>query len=75
MVHMEQEQRKLLEFKVVQINEELAEAGNGIPPISVSVGVVHGKNAENADELLKKADQMLYETKKRGKKGVTFYEG
>lgn len=75
MVHMEQEQRKLLEFKVVQINEELAEAENGIPPISVSVGVVHGKNAENADELLKKADQMLYETKKRGKKGVTFYEG
>ena len=74
MVHMDQEQKQLIGSKIREINEELNNTSDGIPTISLSVGVAHGNETDDADSLLHKADQALYETKRRGKKGFTYYE-
>ena len=74
MVHSSAMQQKLIGIKMEQINRELADTEDGLPPFSVSVGIVHGSQAENAESLLKKGDQALYESKKRGKHTHTFYE-
>lgn len=41
--------------------------------ITLSVGVVINSNLENIDELIKKADKALYESKKGGRNKVTRY--
>lgn len=73
MVHMEKEQNRLVSAKIKQINEELADTSDGLPKISVSAGVVHGSESSEPEELLRYADNALYETKRNGKNGVSFY--
>ena len=64
----------LIEEKVGQINQALQDTGDGLPPITISVGVADGGSAENAKQLYEHADQALYETKRHGRSGVSFYE-
>ena len=66
--------RELIENKVTQINEALADTADGLPKISVSVGVAFGEDAEDPKQLYEHADLALYETKRRGRCGVSFYE-
>lgn len=74
MVHMDQNNRKQVGDKVRQINEELANTEDGLPRISLSAGIVYGKDAGNPDELLKKADMALYNSKHQGKNNYSFYD-
>ena len=74
MVHSNEMQQKLIDMKMEQINRELADTEDGAPLFSVSAGIVHGSQAKDAETLLKKCDQALYASKKRGKHTHTFYE-
>ena len=74
MVHSNLSQRELIESKVKHINAQLANTEDGLPNMSVSVGVAHGVLVNDALELFRAADAALYETKRLGKHGVTFYE-
>ena len=74
MAHTGERQKQQIIDRVNRINVELGKTAGGLPPVSVSVGIAHGRHAENADELFEHADQALYQTKHRGKKGFTFYE-
>ena len=67
MVHSDEMQRHLVERKMVNINQELQKAEDGIPPFSASVG------AADAEALLKKGDEAMYQSKKQGKHTFTFY--
>ena len=67
-------QKHLIIDRVNRINAELGKTEGDLPPVSISVGIAHGRHAENAEELFEHADQALYQTKHRGKKGFTFYE-
>ena len=73
MVHSDEMQRHLVERKMVNINQELQKAEDGIPPFSASVGIVHGTQAADAEALLKKGDDAMYQSKKQGKHTFTFY--
>ena len=73
MVHSNETQNKLIERKIEQINEELENTEDGLPPFSVSVGIAHGSQAADAEALFKKGDEALYASKKRGKHTHTFY--
>ena len=73
MVHSDEMQRHLVERKMVNINQELQKAEDGIPPFSASVGIVHGTQAADAEALLKKGDEAMYQSKKQGKHTFTFY--
>ncbi len=75
MVHSAGMQRKLIESKMEQINEELDNTADGLPPISVSVGIVNGKDVTDTENIFEKTDMAMYESKKRGKHTYTFYGG
>ena len=55
------------------LSEALGDFSDGIPPISISVGVALGSEAADGAELFEHADQALYVTKRSGKGGITFF--
>ena len=75
MVHARRENMPLIESKVRQINAELANAADGLPQVSISVGASHGQNAGDTRELFTQADQALYETKRNGGRNLSVYSG
>lgn len=74
MVHSDETQRKLIKMKLEQIDQELSYAEDGLPPVSVSVGIVHGSQANDTAALLSKGDEAMYKSKKQGKHTFTFYD-
>jgi diguanylate cyclase (GGDEF)-like protein len=73
MLHSDGVHRRLIESKLELINAELEKTEDGLPPISISVGVFNGKDAKDASDLFEKADVAMYESKKNGKGTYTFH--
>ena len=73
MVHSSGMHRRLIESKIGQINNELKNTDDGLPPISISVGIVSGKDAGDPVSLFEKTDEAMYKSKKQGKHTYTFY--
>ncbi len=73
MVHSGGIQRKLIESKMEQINKEMANTSDGLPAVSLSIGIVQGKEAKDSSSLFEKSDAAMYESKKKGKHTYTFY--
>ncbi|MBP5608661.1 MAG: GGDEF domain-containing protein, partial [Lachnospiraceae bacterium] len=73
MVHSGNINRDLIESKIKQIHDELENTDDGIPSISVSIGIMNGKDAKDTANLFEKADEAMYESKKQGKGTYTFY--
>ncbi len=74
MVHISRDVRRLIENKVMQINADLAKAEDGLPPVSVSVGVALCRNTDNPQELFHDADVALYYVKDHDRNGCCFYD-
>jgi GGDEF domain-containing protein len=66
--------RHLLESKVIQINRDLADAQDGLPPLSVSVGISMCDDKASPQEMFHNADIALYYVKENGRNGCCFYE-
>ena len=73
MVHAAKPQQRLIEQKIDGINKELAETEDGLPPASVSVGIVHGSDSSDAEDLFRKTDEALYRAKQNGKRTYSFH--
>ena len=73
MVHTDDNQKDLIASKIEEINKQLADSGDGLPCASISVGVVHGSEVSETDELYKKTDEAMYKSKQKGKHTYTFY--
>ena len=67
------DQEALIARKIDSINEELEKGRNGLPSVSISVGITHGSDVDKMEELFKKTDVAMYESKQKGKKTYTFY--
>ena len=74
MVHSSGMPRRSIEAKIEQINNELVNTTDGLPPISISIGIVNGKDANDTASLFEKTDAAMYESKKQGKNTYTFVE-
>lgn len=72
MVNVRKESRHLIASKIEQINRDLANTEDGVPPISVSVGITHGSEADDPAVLMELADKAMYQAKGKGKHGFTF---
>ena len=72
-VHATSMQHHLLETKIDQINNELEDTSDGLPSTSISAGIVHGDAESSIETILSRADEALYETKRKGRRGYTFY--
>jgi diguanylate cyclase (GGDEF)-like protein len=74
MVHVQPSVQRLIENKVKQINLDLAEVQDGLPPISVSVGVSLCGQTDNQQDRFNEADVALYYLKEHGRNGCCFYK-
>ncbi|MBQ3703086.1 MAG: diguanylate cyclase [Oscillospiraceae bacterium] len=74
MVHATEKQHDLIAQKIDEINRRLADTEDGLPAASVSVGIVHGTDADSAENLFEKTDAAMYQAKKDGKSTFRFYK-
>lgn len=72
-LHSNSSLKQLICKKVEKINEELQRSENGLPPISISVGVAFGDKGMSVESLFKSADESLYEAKSAGRSSVKFH--
>ena len=75
MIHTGPRFTDLIRGKIEHINERLGRPEeDGMPPVSVSVGVAFGSgNRGGVDEVIKNADKALYQVKENGRRGVAFF--
>ncbi len=73
-VNSDENQNELIETKLKQINAELANNDDNLADTSLSIGIAHGSHAKDTAEWFNQADSALYETKRTGKSGYTFYK-
>ena len=73
LAHSGQIERRLIESKINLINSMLEKNDDGLPPISISVGIACGKGITDTAEFFEKADKAMYESKLRGRHTYTFF--
>ena len=73
LMHSESINRRLIDSKMEQIRKLLENSDDGLPPIYLSIGIVHGKNVSDMTEMFERADEAMYKSKKSGKGSHTFY--
>lgn len=74
MVHSSEMQHNQVASKIKAINKELNEPEDGLPPVTISVGITHGTEATDAVDLFKKTDAAMYQAKKNGKRTYRFHK-
>lgn len=73
MLNTEKPEQEMLVRKVWRINRELSHTEDGLPLISVSVGIAYGCDAADWKELFVHADEALYQVKQNGGRDCRFY--
>ncbi|MBQ7536254.1 MAG: GGDEF domain-containing protein [Stomatobaculum sp.] len=73
MVHCTSAMEELIRGKVARANEKLQDTSDGLPPISISVGVAFSDRLAPSEDIFKDADKALYKVKESGRKGVAFF--
>ncbi|MCI8836121.1 MAG: GGDEF domain-containing protein [Ruminococcus sp.] len=73
MTEIEQKQKEVIEKKVQEMNRKLQNPEDGLPPVSLSVGISFSREGFSED-LYKNTDQALYYVKENGRNGWKFYE-
>ena len=74
MVEMTSDLKYTIEDKIQAVNEQLADVEeDGLPVVSLSVGVAFTDRENPGESLFKDADKALYYTKEHGKHGCHFY--
>lgn len=73
MIHAEEELSGQIRDKIQLINEELKVPEEGMPPISLSAGVVFGDSDHDAENIYKDADGALYQAKENGRCDISFH--
>lgn len=71
MVEMTRELYYTIQEKIVEINRLLASPEDGLPPVSLSVGVAFSGGSGGKEQLFRAADSALYATKRQGRGGCT----
>lgn len=61
-----------LKKQIEAINKWLRTAHDGLPPVSISVGVSFCNGNADVKAILKRADESLYDAKKNGRNGIRF---
>lgn len=69
----EAERENVITDKIKRINENLTSCDDGLPVITVSAGVAFGEDGSEINEVMKNADNALYEVKNNGKHDISFY--
>ena len=74
MVEMTSDLDYTIREKVDAINQTLAQQDDGLPKVSLSVGVAFSDRPDPTGTIFQDADQALYHQKNHGKAGCSFYQ-
>lgn len=75
MVDVGSDLKEVVREKIAQVNENLSNPTDGLPAVSISVGVAFSDRENPGDSIFKDADKALYKVKKNGRHNCGFYEG
>ncbi len=73
MVHPSDQFQQMVTRKVLQINQALSAQEDGLPLVTLSVGVAYDPKVADPGELFRRADLALYYVKEHGRDGCCFY--
>lgn len=73
MTEMRPSLRHVIEHKAAYISALLADTDDGLPEVTLSMGVAFSENMAEADSLYRAADKALYVVKRNGRNGCAFY--
>lgn len=73
MVNMTSDLSYTITEKITEVNRQLAIAKDGVPAVSLSVGVAFTDRKNPGKSLFTDADSALYYTKEHGRSGCNFY--
>ena len=73
MVEMTSDLKYTIETKIEAVNEQLFKEEDGMPPVSLSVGVAFSDRENPGDDIFKDADKALYHVKENGRHGCHIY--
>lgn len=73
MVEMTSDLQYTIRDKIAAVNEELSNPEDGLPAVSLSVGVAFSDRENPGESIYKDADKALYDVKEHGKHGCGFY--
>lgn len=66
--------RHVITAKVDAVRSALADTSDGLPRVTLSVGIAFSELHEGETDLYKAADRALYVVKERGRNGCAFYD-
>ena len=73
MVDMTTDLTHNIKEKIDMVNDLLSNPADGLPPVSLSVGVAFSDRQDPGESIFKDADHALYHVKQHGKHGCGFY--
>ena len=73
MLHSDSSLRGLVRDKMEKVNAALAEPEDGLPVVSLSIGVAFGDRENPTEDIFKDADTAQYSVKNSGGNAVAFY--
>lgn len=74
MVEVGSDLKEVVREKIAQVNENLSNPTDGLPAVSLSVGVAFSDRENPGDSIFKDADKALYKVKNNGRHSCGFYE-
>ncbi len=74
MVDVDSDLKEVVREKIAQVNENLSNPTDGLPAVSLSVGVAFFDRENPGDSIFKDADKALYKVKNNGRHSCSFYE-
>ncbi|MBR0405340.1 MAG: EAL domain-containing protein [Eggerthellaceae bacterium] len=66
---------KLVQSKIERINDLLQHPKDGLPPVSLSVGVAFSDRENPKGDIFRDADTALYQVKEAGRNGCKIFDG
>ena len=75
MTEMTEELRYVVTAKVESIRTGLADTSDGLPALTVSIGIAFSDGVLTGEQVFKRADQALFKVKEAGRNGFGFFEG
>lgn len=74
MVEVGSDLKEVVREKIAQVNENLSNPTDGLPTVSLSVGVAFSDRENPGDSIFKDADKALYKVKNNGRRSCGIYE-
>lgn len=65
--------KELVQGKMKRLNDTMAAGGDGLPEVTLSIGVAFGDREDPTDDIFKDADTALYRVKEAGRANCGFY--